>query len=82
MTRREMALDAFWTERPLVRRFIVETGRTSFSLRELIAFAEQLPDAIFLLLVGNGGAAGSQPPPLVGLSREQGAPPERADAAS
>jgi hypothetical protein len=50
MTRRQFALDAFWTERPLVQRFIAETGRTSFSMRDLIAFAEALPDAIFLAL--------------------------------
>jgi hypothetical protein len=56
MTRRQFALDAFWTERPLVQRFIAETGRSSFSLRELIAFAEQLPDAIFLALQMMRGA--------------------------
>ncbi len=51
VSRRELALESFWTERPLVRRFIADTGRTSFSLKELIAYAEQLPDAVFLSFV-------------------------------
>jgi len=55
MTRRELALDAFWTERPLVQRFIAATGRTSFSLRELIAFAQLLGDPVFLELANEVG---------------------------
>lgn len=51
MSRRELALVSFWTERPLVRLFVERTGRATFSLRELIAFAEQLPEQIFAQLV-------------------------------
>lgn len=48
ITRRELALDSFWTDWPLVRLYIATTGAAAFSLRQLIAFAEQLPDATFL----------------------------------
>lgn len=47
MTRHDLALASFWTERPLVRLYIATTGAAAFSLRQLIAFADQLPDAIF-----------------------------------
>lgn len=43
MTRRDLAVSSFWSERPLVRLYIERTGRHTFSLRELIAFAELLP---------------------------------------
>jgi ParB family chromosome partitioning protein len=43
MTGRELALASFWTERPLVLLFIERTGRSAFSLKDLIGFAESLP---------------------------------------
>lgn len=43
MTARQLALDSFWSERPLVRLYMERTGQTTFSLRQLIAFAERLP---------------------------------------
>jgi len=43
MSARELAIRSFWSERPLVRLFMQRTARSSFSLRELIAFAEALP---------------------------------------
>lgn len=46
MTAREIALDAFWTERPLVQLFRETTGRAEFSLKQLIEFAEQLPQPV------------------------------------
>ncbi len=42
-TAHDLAVSSFWTERPLVRLFIERTGQEQFSLRQLIAFAEQLP---------------------------------------
>ena len=63
MTRRDLAVDAFWTQRPLVQRFIAETGRTSFSLRELIVFAEQLSDALFLTFANEVGRRLAGPAP-------------------
>jgi hypothetical protein len=45
-TRRDLAIASFWSTRSLVRHFIATTGRATFSLRELIAYAESLPDKI------------------------------------
>lgn len=50
MTARELALASFWTERPLVRLYIERTGNNSFSLKTLIAFAEQLPAHVIATL--------------------------------
>jgi hypothetical protein len=69
MTRRDLALDQFWTQRPLVQRFIAETGRSSFSLRDLIAFAELLPDAIFLALQTKRGEPSKSPPRVTAPTR-------------
>lgn len=62
MTRRDLAIDAFWTERPLVQRFIAQTGRTSFSLRDLIAFAELLPDVFSSACKSSGASVRSARP--------------------
>ncbi len=59
MTARELALDSFWTERPLVRLYIERTGADTFSLQQLIAFAESLPDSILQTMWGDT----SQVPP-------------------
>lgn len=56
---RQLALESFWTERPLVRLYIERTGAAAFSLKQLIAFAESLPDSILQTMWGDG----SQPPP-------------------
>lgn len=50
MTRLDLAAESFWTERPLIQHYIAATGERSFSLRQLIAFAEKLPEPIFLAL--------------------------------
>jgi hypothetical protein len=39
----DLALRAFWTERPLCAAYAAATGAASFSLRQLIRFAESLP---------------------------------------
>lgn len=57
MTARELALDSFWTERPLVRLYIERTGRHTFSLRDLIAFAERLPRRTVNRLTGDNHAS-------------------------
>lgn len=53
MTARQLALASFWTERPLVRLYIERTGRHTFSLRDLIAFAERLPRNTLNRLTGD-----------------------------
>jgi hypothetical protein len=62
MTRHDLAVASFWSERPLIQRFIADTGRSSFSLRELLAYAEALPDAAFLALQTSGPAVRSNRP--------------------
>ena len=57
MTRRDLAVHSFWSERPLVMLYMERTGLVSFTLRELIAFAEQLPDDTFEDLAGRALAA-------------------------
>jgi hypothetical protein len=53
MTAREIALVSFWSERPLVRLYIERTGRHTFSLVQLIAFAEALPKRTLNRLKGD-----------------------------
>lgn len=63
MTRRELALDSFWRAPmpPLVQHFIATTGRSSFSLKELIMFAEKLPDPLFLALQSGAAVRSDRP---------------------
>lgn len=58
---RDLAYDAFLhpTPQPLERLYVEQTGRLSISLKELIAFAENLPQAMLQKMRGGG----SQPPP-------------------
>lgn len=65
MTPREIALASFWTERPLVQLFVAATGADTFSLRQLIAFAETLPSSILRSLETQRGDASQAPPHAV-----------------
>jgi hypothetical protein len=49
---RELALASFWTERPLVRLYMSRTGSEIFSLKELIRFAESLPQTLIETMWG------------------------------
>lgn len=62
MTRRDLAVKSFWSERPLIQHFIATTGERSFSLKQLIAFAELLPDPVFLNLTKEWGERSQRPP--------------------
>lgn len=61
MTRRELALDSFWTDRPLCQLYALANGEwcdgqfipaRSWSVRDLIAFAEILPEQIISRIDG------------------------------
>lgn len=43
MTARDLACRSMWSEKPLVRLYQERTGQSSFSVKQLIAFAETLP---------------------------------------
>lgn len=51
-TPRDLACASMWTERPLVKMFVRQTGRENFTLKELIAFAEALPWRTFQMMRG------------------------------
>jgi|GEM_PF-6967537 len=69
MTRRDLAAQSFWSERPLVQLFIATTGLRDFSLKQLIAFAEQLPDPIFLDLQKQRGERSQRSPHVTAPTR-------------
>ncbi len=55
MTARDLAHRAFWTEHPLTQLYAIANGRwtehgfepaRSWSIKQLIAFAEQLPQPV------------------------------------
>jgi hypothetical protein len=53
---RTLAARSMWSDKPLVQAFTARTGRVSFSLRELTAFAEQLPHVEFASIAAKTGA--------------------------
>ena len=46
MTARDLACRSMWSDKPLVQMFIAQTGKSSFSVKQLIAFAETLPASL------------------------------------
>lgn len=50
ITRRELAMRSFWSMDPLVQLYLRVHETTAFTLRQLIAFAEQLDDQTFAAL--------------------------------
>ena len=46
MTARDLACKAFWSDHPLCRIYMLAHDVQSFSLRQLIRFAETLPPQI------------------------------------
>jgi hypothetical protein len=58
MTRRELALRSFWSNDPLCQLYEQANRSCSFTLRQLIDFAEGLSDSAFAAV---RGADGSQP---------------------
>lgn len=59
MTARDLACRSLWSDKPLVQLFIAQTGQSSFSVKQLIAFAENLPAALIEKMWGDD----SQSPP-------------------
>lgn len=61
MTPRDLACLSLWSDKPLVRLYQERTGQSSFSVKQLIAFAESLPATLIEKMWGES----SQLPPRV-----------------
>jgi hypothetical protein len=46
MSARDLACSVFWSEHPLCELYMIVHDAKSFSLRQLIEYAESLPQAI------------------------------------
>lgn len=46
MSARDLALRAFWTEHPLCRMYMFKNDVQQFSVKQLIRFAESLPQHV------------------------------------
>lgn len=62
MTPRDLACLSLWSDKPLVRLYQERTGQSSFSVKQLIAFAESLPATLIEKMWGES----SQLPPRAG----------------
>ncbi len=59
MTARDLACRSLWSDKPLVRLYVERTGQSSFSVKQLITFAETLPPTLIEKMWGET----SQVPP-------------------